>query len=220
MAKRKSSIEVYHILKDEIQYLMLEPGFHIHEPELIEKFGVSRTPIREALLRLETDGLVTIYPQNGTYVAKINFKLATEVAYMRHLLDTDICLQLCSEKTPVRDAVDEAVYFMSSAVRKGDIVEFVRQDDHFHESLFRVAGHEQIWKIIENSHAHNNRVRMLDMRRPGTMEPSLEEHLKIVECIEQGKEDDLQEIMDRHHDHKETAERETLFRQLYPDYFE
>ncbi|MGI6005958.1 MAG: GntR family transcriptional regulator [Ruminococcus sp.] len=220
MAKRKSSIEVYRILKDEIQYLKLEPGYHIHEPELIEKFGVSRTPIREALLRLETDGLVTIYPQNGTYVAKINFKLATEVAYMRHLLDTDICLQLCREKTPVRDAVDEAVYFMSSAVRKNDIVEFVRQDDHFHESLFQVAGHEQIWKIIENSHAHNNRVRMLDMQRPGTMEPSLEEHRKIVECIEQGKEEELQVIMDRHHDHKETAERETLFRQLYPDFFE
>ena len=158
-------------------------------------------------------------PQNGTYVSKINYKLATEVAYMRHLLDSDICLHLCQNKTPVRDAVDEAIYFMSVAVRKQDIVSFVKQDDHFHESLFRVAGHEQIWRIVENSHAHNNRARMLDMQRPGTMEPSLQEHLKIVECIETGDEKALMEIMAHHHDHSGSAEREKLFREIYPDYF-
>ena len=217
--RRKSSVEVYDVLKDEIQYLTLKPGTHIHEAELIEQFGVSRTPIREALLRLSSDGLVDILPQNGTYVSKINYKLATEVAYMRHLLDTDICQQLCRSRTPVRDAVDEAIYFMSVAVRKQDIIGYVKQDDHFHESLFRVAGHEQIWRIVENSHAHNNRVRMLDMQRPGTMEPSLQEHLKIVDCIESGDEQTLMEIMAHHHDHSGSAEREKLFREIYPDYF-
>ena len=138
---------------------------------------------------------------------------------MRHLLDTDICQQLCRSCTPVRDAVDEAIYFMSVAVRKQDIIGYVKQDDHFHESLFRVAGHEQIWRIVENSHAHNNRVRMLDMQRPGTMEPSLQEHLKIVDCIESGDEQALMEIMAHHHDHSGSAEREKLFRELYPDYF-
>lgn len=217
--RRKSSAEVYDVLKDEIQYLDLKPGTHLHEPELIEKFGVSRTPIREALLRLASDGLVDILPQNGTYIAKINFKMATEVAYMRHLLDSDICMKLCRAKTPVQDAVDEAIYFMSIAERKRDIVEFVRQDDKFHGSLFRLAGHEEIWRIMSASQVHNNRVRMLDMQRPDTMEPSLKEHLKIVRCIESGDEEQLTDIMAHHHDHTGSPEREKMFRELYPDYF-
>lgn len=216
---RKSSVEIYEILKDRIQYLQMEPGMHIYETNLTEEFGVSRTPVREALLRLSADGLVDIYPQKGIYISKINYQLAVEVAYMRHLLDSDICLKLCREKTPVQDEVEESIYFMTAAARKGNSIDFVRQDDHFHEALFRVAGHEQIWRIVENSHAHNNRVRMLDMQQPGTMEPSIREHLKIIECIESGDEKALLDIMAHHHDHADTAEREKRFREIYPDYF-
>ena len=217
--RRKSSVEVYEVLKNEIQYLVLKPGVHVREVELIEKFGVSRTPIREALLRLSADGLVDIFPQNGTYISKISYKLATEVAYMRHLLDEDVCMQLCRNQTSVREAVDEALYFMSVAERKRDIAEFVRQDDRFHGALFRIAGHEQIWRIVESSQAHNNRVRVLDMQRENTMPPSLKEHIRIVECIESGNEIGLHKIMETHHDHTDSPERENLFRELYPDYF-
>ena len=73
---KHSRSEIYHILKDDIQYLRLMPGSIIRENELAEQLGCSRTPIREALIRLSSEYLVDIYPQRGTYVSNIDFPLA------------------------------------------------------------------------------------------------------------------------------------------------
>ncbi|MBQ8143995.1 MAG: GntR family transcriptional regulator [Butyricicoccus sp.] len=218
-AKRRSRVEVYQTLKDSIQYLELMPGSIIHENELIEKIGVSRTPIREALIRLASEYLVDIYPQRGTYVSTIDFHLAHEVAYMRHVLDQEVCLKLCQQKVSLRDAVDEKLYFMSQAVKKGDVIGYIKNDNAFHSAIFAVAGHEMIWEIISNSRAHYNRMLVLDLQRPGVLEKSYQEHLDIVDMIEQGNEEELMKILDRHHDHQDMSEREREIRAMFPEYF-
>jgi len=206
-------------LKDAIQYLEIMPGSTIVESELSEKLGVSRTPIREALIRLSEEHLVNIYPQSGTYVAKISFELAYEVAYMRHLLDSDISLKLCRERVKISDAIDEPIYFMQTAIRCGDIVSYIRHDNQFHGKIFELAGHSTIWNIISNSRAHYNRVLTLDLRRLGRLEQSLEAHKKIVEFIESGDEKSLISVMDQHHDHHPDKEWEKEMCSLFPEYF-
>ena len=218
-AKRRSRGEVYTELKDAIQYLGFMPGSVIHENELVEKLGVSRTPIREALIRLASEYLVDIYPQRGTYVAAIDFHLAHEVAYMRHILDQEVCMTLCRKRTPLREAVDEKLYFMTQAVKHGDVVGYIKNDNAFHNAIFEVAGHEMIWEIIANSRAHYNRMLVLDLKRPGMLEKSFQEHLDIIEAIEQGDEKRLSEILDHHHDHHEMPEREREIRAMFPEYF-
>lgn len=218
--RRRSRVEVYDSLKDAIQYLELMPGSIIHENELVEKLGVSRTPIREALIRLAGEYLVDIYPQRGTYVSTIDFHLAHEIAYMRHVLDTEVCLGLCRQRAPLHDAVEERLYFMSQAVKRADVVGYIKNDNAFHNAIFAVAGHEMIWEIISNSRAHYNRMLTLDLQRPGVLEKSYQEHQDIVAAIEAGDEAGLAAILDRHHDHKDMQTREKEIRALFPAYFE
>lgn len=218
-SSKRSRSEVYDTLKDAIQYLELLPGSIIHETELVERLGCSRTPIREALIRLSSEFLVDIYPQRGTYVSNIDFSLAHEVAYMRHILDTDVCMTLCQQNAKIRDAVDEKLYFMSTAVKNHDVVRYIRADNEFHRAIFSFAGHEMIWSIIANSRAHYNRVLVLDLSRPNILEKSYQEHLDIIDCIENGDANRLCTILDVHHDHKDNTERESAIRTRFPEYF-
>lgn len=210
----------YNELKNAIQYLELMPGSILVESELIARMGMGRTPIREALIRLSEEYLVNIFPQSGTYVAGISFDLAREVAYMRHLLDKDVCMKLCRAKAKIRDILDEQFYFMRAAIKRGDVAEYIKQDNSMHGVIFKFAGHGMIWNIISNSRAHYNRVLLLDLKRPGKLENSLSEHEEMVACIESGYVDGLDAILDRHHDHKMDAEFEETIRELYPEYFQ
>ncbi len=216
----RNRTEVYNTLKDAIQYLELMPGSIIHENELIEQLGVSRTPIREALIRLSNEYMVEVYPQRGTYVSAIDFHLAHEIAYMRHIVDTDVCVMLCRDKAPIQNAVDQELYFMSQCVKNMDVIGYIKHDNAFHNEIFRVAGHEMIWEIISNSRAHYNRMLTLDLRRPGALEKSYQEHQDIVRAIESGDEKELMEILDRHHDYQDMERREKEIREMFPDYFE
>lgn len=209
----------YTMLKDAIQYLELMPGSILVESELIERMGLGRTPIREALIRLSEEMLVNIFPQSGTYVAPISFEIAREVAYMRHLLDRDVCLTLCAQKITLRDRLDEQFYFMRSAIKRADVAEYIRQDNRLHGIIFELAGHEMIWNIISNSRAHYNRVLMLDLQGEGRLDHSLEEHEEMVACIESGDRKRLDEIMANHHDHNPGPEFAQEIRAKYPEYF-
>ncbi|MCD8349863.1 MAG: GntR family transcriptional regulator [Planctomycetaceae bacterium] len=209
----------YTMLKDAIQYLELMPGSILVEGELIERMGLGRTPIREALIRLSEEMLVNIFPQSGTYVAPISFELAREVAYMRHLLDRDVCLTLCAKKTKLREQVDEQFYFMRSAIKRHDVAEYIRQDNNLHGVIFKIAGHEMIWNIISNSRAHYNRVLMLDLQRDGKLDDSFQEHEELVECIESGNRKRLDEILGHHHDHNPNSEFIEEIRRKKPEYF-
>lgn len=209
----------YNMLKDAVQYLELMPGSVLVESELIQNMNLGRTPIREALIRLSEEMLVNIFPQSGTYVAPISFELAREVAYMRHLLDRDVCLTLCARKTKLQEHLDEQLYFMRSAIKRGDVAEYIRQDNALHGVIFRLAGHESIWTIISNSRAHYNRVLMLDLQGEGKLEYSFQEHQDMINCIESGNRKDLDKILAHHHDHNPTREFEFEIRQKYPQYF-
>ena len=108
---------------------------------------------------------------------------------------------------------------MSQAVKHKDVVGYIKNDNAFHNAIFAVAGHEMIWEIISNSRAHYNRMLVLDLKRPGILEKSFQEHQDIIRTIEQGNEDELAKILDRHHDHRDMPEREREIRAMFPEYF-
>jgi Transcriptional regulators len=207
------------MLKDAVQYLELMPGSVLVESELIKRTQLGRTPIREALIRLSEEMLVNIFPQSGTYVAPISFQLAGEVSYMRHLLDQDVCLTLCAQKAKIRDTLDEQFYFMRSAIKRDDVAEYIRQDNKFHAQIFAYAGHEMVWNIISGSRAHYNRVLMLDLRSPGKLEASYQDHEQLAEYIESGDEKSLTVLLEKHHDHNMDDEYKERIQNRFPEYF-
>ena len=216
----RQKIDVYRLIKDKIQYLELMPGQVIKESEMIEEFGVSRTPIREALIRLSSESLIDIYPQRGTFVALINFGIARECTFMRHILDTEVCMQLCRRQSNLEDVLEDSFFFMEKAVKKNDVIEYIRNDNTFHRTIFRAADHELTWDIISDSRAHYNRVLTLDLRREGKMEKSLDEHRKMVEMIRAGAEKELMALLDIHNDFTHMPQREQELRAEFPAYFE
>ena len=213
-----NKVDVYQTLKNAIQYLALMPGSTINEQELASELGVSRTPIREALIRLSSETLIAIYPQKGTYVSRIDFEFANEVAYMRHILDTEICLTLCRERVDLHDAVDEILYFMRAAVKKKNVIEYLKKDQEFHKALFAYGKHELIWDIISTSRAHYNRFVILDLQLDGKLENSYQQHCDILDSIASGDEKKLLEILDVHHDH--TGVDYEMIQKNFPEYFE
>ncbi len=216
--KYGNKVNIYAILKDAIQFLELKPGTRINEAEIATELGVSRTPVREALIRLADELLVEIYPQRGTYVRKIDFSLAKEMAYMRHILETEICMNMCKEKAQIRDLVEQPLYFMNLALKNNDPVEYILHDDEFHRALFSHGKHEMIWNIISTTRAHYIRVLVLDMMFPNSLDNSLKGHMDILKFIENGDEESLMEVLNVHHDHKKTK-REEEIQEAYSEYF-
>lgn len=219
MAGARTKIDVYALLKEKIQFLEWEPGTRIVENELSDELGVSRTPIREALKRLEEERFIDIYPQRGTYVSKIDMTHVKEMAYMRHVLENDIFMELCRNKAEVTGAVEDKLLIMKLALKKRDYKAYIQQDGKFHRSLFSCGGHEKIWDTISGFMAHYTRVLVLDMMLPNSLEKSYESHLEIVKCIESGNLENLKKIMDVHHDYYMTETDEEIMKK-HIDYFE
>lgn len=211
-------VDVYQTLKDAIQYLNLIPGSTIQEPAVAAELGVSRTPVREALIRLSRESLIDIFPQRGTYVSHIDFAFAKEVAYMRHILETEIFLKLCEEKTDLYSETEEVLYFMQQAIKRNNPVEYLKKDNQFHKTIFAHNHHELIWDIISISRAHYNRVVIMDLQLEGHIEQSYQHHCDIVKCIAEGDQTKLTAILDKHHDHE--GMDYDLIENTFPEYFQ
>lgn len=211
-------VDVYGLLKERIQFLEMKPGSRVIEADLSQELGVSRTPIREALKRLEEERFIDIYPQRGTYVSLIDMKTVKEMAYMRHVLENEIFLQLCEQKVSVQRQVEDKLLMMNLALKNQDYKAYIQQDARFHRSLFESGGHELIWDAISGFMAHYTRVLVLDMMMPDSIRESYQSHLKIAECIEQGKLSELKKVMEVHHDHYITENDEKIMK-AHPDYF-
>ena len=216
--RNASKLNVYQTLKNAIQFLEMKPGAQIVEAELGAELGVSRTPIREALMRLADENLIEIYPQRGTYVSKIDLSLSKEMAYMRHVIETEVLLKLCEQKANLFNAVEDKLYLMSLALKREDPIEYIIQDAEFHRTIFTYANHEMIWDVIANTRSHYVRTLVLDMSLPSSLKKSYESHQTIVECVKNGDREKLIEVLDEHHDYKVTNVDEELMAK-YPDYF-
>lgn len=204
-------------VKDNIQFLKYKPGDKINEKALAEEFSVSRTPVREALLLLSDERLVEIFPQSGTYVSRIKLSMVVELVYMRHILEVQILDNLCAKQARVYDAVAKSMALQAAAIEKGDVIEFMRHDDDFHETLFGLGGAYEIWRIISNTRAHHTRFRVLDLQLPSGIHSSHEEHAKIIDFIQSGKNAELKEVLTAHHDIE--LMNKNIIVSEYEDYF-
>ena len=211
-------VDIYGILKEKIQFLEMKPGERIVEAELSSQYGVSRTPVREALKRLEEEGFIDIYPQRGTYVSLIDMKLVKEMAYMRHILENEIFMQLCRSKVSVKRKVEDKLLMMELALKNEDYKGYIKHDASFHRALFQCGGHEKIWDTISGAMAHYTRVLTLDMMMPNNLSESYKSHQKIADCIENGKIKELKEVMEIHHDYYLTDTDKKIMNN-YPEYF-
>lgn len=179
-----AAMQVHDRLRQEIVTAALLPRTPLTEQELTARFGVSRTPIREALLKLAEEGLVDIYPQHGSFVAPIRLTDVYDAQFVRESLECS-AIALAAEKIDAEQSRRlSAVIDRQSAFHKvGDNDRFFDADEEMHATLMEIAGHPQVWRQVESAKAQMDRVRHLAVRRPLKRNAVLTEHQSIIDRV-------------------------------------
>lgn len=193
-------------LRQAIRDGVFKPGERLMEVPLTEELGVSRTPVREAIRKLELEGFVVMIPHRGTYVADISLKDVTQVFEIRSALE-ELAAQLAAERiTP-----DEIEFLERMLVEIGTFMEeknmdkVVEADINFHEVLYKASRNERLVEIIHNLREQTLRFRTMSMNQPGRLVKTWEEHRLLVEAIADRNPAQAREIARIHMEHSEQA---------------
>lgn len=216
---RQIAPQIVQYLRERILALDLKPGAVLSRAALQEQFGLSQTPVRDALIMLEDEGLVTVYPQYATLVSRIDIDLARQTHFMRRAVESDAVRLLASEKSAATSAralarANERV--AEQAVRK-DHARFLIADGEFHRTIFELADILELWPILRRHSGHLDRLRMLNLPNVG-MEEVVHLHDRIVDAIAARDPDAAVEAL-RHHVSKTLSMIDSI-RAQYPDLIE
>jgi len=175
---------VYQTIKQGIAERALLPGTQLKESELVERLGVSRTPIRDALNQLHRDGMIELVPHKGAYVKNWTREEVVEILILREVLE-GLAARLAAERLNDKDIRRLEQYFEDYAT---GLVDYGQADERFHADLIRACGSARLVGLIRNL---SDNLQMLDMRRvnfsfPGRIKESLAEHQKIIEALKAG----------------------------------
>lgn len=199
---------VYETLRDAIINQVLLPGERLMEIQLAEEMGVSRTPIREAIRKLELDGFVVMVPRRGAYVAGISLKDIHEVFEVRAALEA-LAASLAAERITEEELEEMERRLVNEAeqTEANNLRSIVEIDTSFHELLYKAARNERLIHFVSHLQEQLHRFRSASLARPGRSKTALEEHRKIVEALAE-RDGRLAEQLAR--EHIENAEHAML----------
>lgn len=191
--------ELVPVLEQEIVTGSLKPGTRLDETILAERFGVSRTPIREALTRLAASGLVEIRPRRGAVVATITLKDLMNMFEVMANLEA-VCARLAARRiTPEeKEQLVKAHETCDSLSGTDQFDEYYQQNVLLHNLIYAASHNEYLEKQTRELRMRLSPHRRLQVRNPGRMETSSDEHGKLVEAILKG-DADLAEQLTRDH---------------------
>ncbi len=199
--------------------MTLEPGTDVSVQKLSERYGVSRTPVREAVVRLQQSGLVEIYPQRKTVVSKIDLQRVREEWFIRTSLESavvDEFIRKCSEL--VADTLQELINKQKKYMDKERFRDFYSKDNRFHELIFETAGEELSWFTIEEVASHYNRIRLLHGKMMGVQQSGIEHHEKIVAAARRRDAAAMRAVVMEHSN--ELLEQVKSMSKQYPHFFQ
>jgi GntR family transcriptional regulator, rspAB operon transcriptional repressor len=213
----KTSDRVYDSLLVAIRDLHLLPGARLSETELARQLGVSRTPVREAIIKLVDSGLLQVRPQVGTLVARIRLSDAEEARFVREHLEA-AAVQIVSE-SPDRDVsvLREYLALQDAAQEIHDLDAFFAADEAMHQEIFRASGYPGAWQAVQRKKLQLDRMRRMSLPDPSTIRELINEHKLIVDAIEAGQANIASEHV-RVHARRAMLKAPDLIA-AYPDYF-
>jgi DNA-binding GntR family transcriptional regulator len=210
---------VYRALRDDIVAMRISPGHPINEKAVAFDHGVSRTPVREALLRLAGERLVEIFPQSGTFVTRIPIAALPEAILVRKALEELTARRAAENAGPAQIAtLRQFIDRQQKLDRRGDRDGFHLADDGFHAAVAEAAGHPGIWRLIEQVKMQVDRYRRLTLPVPGRMGRVVDEHASVVAAIAAGDPQQASAAMATHLDGLSASIADV--RDLNPEYFE
>lgn len=191
--------QIYTDLRRLIIDLSLTPGTLISKNDIADRYGVSQTPVREALILLEEDGLVDIFPQSRTEVSRIDIQHAREVHFLRLSVEIEVARVLSQ-------IIDEEglkklkawIARLTTELEAGDQPSFRLTDNSFHEEMFRLAGIAGVTRMIERKRGHYDRLRGLYLLEQGRRLNVINEHGEIFKALKNHDEEAAEAAVRNH----------------------
>jgi DNA-binding GntR family transcriptional regulator len=176
---------IYSDLRTELVSLQRRPGEPVSEAEIALAYGVSRTPVREAILKLSDEGLLEIFPQSGIFVSRIPLGALPEAIIIRKALEATTA-QMAAERATASQILNlhSVLQRQREADAAGQRDAFHQADEAFHAAIADVAGYPGIWRLILQVKVHIDRYRRLTLPQTGRMAQVIAEHEPILDAIE------------------------------------
>jgi GntR family transcriptional regulator, rspAB operon transcriptional repressor len=190
---------VYAALREAIVSAELEPGRRLSENELADRLGVSRTPVREALVRLRDDRLVAIVPQLGTFVTLIGQDAVADAHFVREALECN-AIRIAAQRATPADLVGLQANLAEQerAEEAGDAEAFDRLDEALHRAICELSGREVAWRISQRARGQLDRVRRLSLPAPGYRRQMIDEHREVLAAVAANDAEGAERAL-RHH---------------------
>lgn len=184
-------------IRDAIVSGGLKAGSRVSEPELAERYGISRTPIREAFRQLESEGYITVIPRRGAIVREFSPKDVEEFYAIKSTMEGFAaklaCEKLSSKELDRLKAINDK---LADLAKLGDTKHFFKVHNDFHELFIKAADNEKLHELIAGLVTKFQRLRFTSLSLPGRMSISVQEHEKIIDAFRK-KDADLAETLVR-----------------------
>ncbi|MFY0679903.1 MAG: GntR family transcriptional regulator [Thalassovita sp.] len=194
------SQQVYEQIRETIISLQWQPGERVSEKDVAANLGVSKTPVREAFIRLSDEGLMEIRPQSGSYVSPISFEKVYESLMLRRAIEMAVSAQAAEQRTAL-DLVrlQELIEQQVLASEQGDKSRFFELDGEFHRALAEIAKMPSAIRIVRMVRGSVDRVQRLRISRGESRHAQvLEAHRNIVAAIQDRDPRNASKAMDMH----------------------
>ncbi len=209
---------VYQTIKKNIINLNIKPGDRISEKEIADLLDVSRTPVREAFIKLYKEGVLYILPQRGTYISKIDLEQVEEARFIRESLEKAVMgIAVTGIDGASIKALEKSLEAQKRYIENQEYEAFLEEDETFHRIIFKACRRERSWEVIEQVNTQYKRVRLLSFELYQNLETVLEQHQAIYEAILHQDLKAAEKIVN-HHVKKILGDQIEL-QKRYPEYF-
>ena len=221
MSARNARDLAYHTVRSRIITMELKPGDPLNDRELAQELGISRTPMREALILLNNAHMVAIKPQSGTHVAPIDLHLMELEQFSRYTLEKEILTRMCGRLTPEQEAgyrqLIEAYRVLEASPEEPDReMRLLELDNAFHRRAFELCGMEHHFDHMLASLQHVERIRKFSLQTEEN-KSVCSSHTAILEALLHGSADDVSEALESHLSRYKQSVAQA--RSVHPEYF-
>lgn len=199
LSREPMARQVTRALRLAIVSMKIAPGEMLSEQDLAQRFGVSRSPVREALIKLSEAGLVRVLPQRGTQVVKISRAAVEDARFIRVAVECAVVREAAQRATPVMLAeLNASLTRQRRAQRATSSDDFMALDEEFHRLLAETAGRPAAWRMIEDVKPQMDRVRYLDVKQATPRHLIVAQHAMIVDAIKASDPVAAEKAMNQH----------------------
>jgi DNA-binding GntR family transcriptional regulator len=189
---------IHALLRQDIVQLALRPGQRLSENEIALRFGTSRAPVREALIRLAEEGLIEVWPQRGSFVTRISLAAMKRARFVREAIEISVVRAAAEAglSAATLAGLDRTIADQEAA---GDHpARFTAADDAFHRALVEAIGIHQLWAVLEREKVQFDRIRFLSVGAATPVETLIVQHQDILQGIRARDPDAAETAMRAH----------------------